>query len=627
MNKKQENLNPLSQGVAVLQKQIKLLGNKPGIYQMLNDKGEVLYIGKAHNLRKRVTNYTVPDRLTLRIQRMIAETRSLEVTITHTEAEALLLESNLIKKILPRYNILLRDDKSFPYIVITHNHPAPQLLKHRGAKTIPGSYYGPFLSGQAVNSTMMDLQRAFLLRSCSDNIYASRNRPCLLYQIKRCAAPCVQRISNEDYSLLVQQAQNFLSGKTVIIQEQLAKQMQEASAQLDFEAAAGFRDRLQALTQIQARQHIFVEGITEADVLGFYQQAGQSCIQVFLYRGGGNYGSRSYFPSHPAEASADEILSAFVGQFYADKLPPREILLSLSLKDQSLLQEALSSKAGYPVHFSVPKRGGKYKIIEHAEQNARESLQRRQSDVSLQTDMLQKLAARFNLPKVPARIEVYDNSHLMGTHAFGAMIAAGAEGFIKSSYRKFAIRTDDGTMGNDDYGMMRQVMRRRLKHDPSHLGDSNQNWPDLMLIDGGKGQIQAVNQVLEELGITSICLIGIAKGPDRHAGRERFFLVGQESFTLEPQDPLLYFLQRLRDEAHRFAIGAHRQRRQKQLYKSALDDIPGIGAKRKKLLLLHFGSAREVSRAGVADLQRIPGISQDIAKRVYSYFHDLAENK
>ena len=627
MNKKQENLNPLSQGVAVLQKQIKLLGNKPGIYQMLNDKGEVLYIGKAHNLRKRVTNYTVPDRLTLRIQRMIAETRSLEVTITHTEAEALLLESNLIKKILPRYNILLRDDKSFPYIVITHNHPAPQLLKHRGAKTIPGSYYGPFLSGQAVNSTVMDLQRAFLLRSCSDNIYASRNRPCLLYQIKRCAAPCVQRISNEDYSLLVQQAQNFLSGKTVIIQEQLAKQMQEASAQLDFEAAAGFRDRLQALTQIQARQHIFVEGITEADVLGFYQQAGQSCIQVFLYRGGGNYGSRSYFPSHPAEASADEILSAFVGQFYADKLPPREILLSLSLKDQSLLQEALSSKAGYPVHFSVPKRGGKYKIIEHAEQNARESLQRRQSDVSLQTDMLQKLAARFNLPKVPARIEVYDNSHLMGTHAFGAMIAAGAEGFIKSSYRKFAIRTDDGTMGNDDYGMMRQVIRRRLKCDPSPSTDATQNWPDLMLIDGGKGQLQAVNQVLEELGITSIFLIAIAKGPDRNAGRERFFLVGQEPFTLEPQDPLLYFLQRLRDEAHRFAIGAHRQRRQKQLYKSALDDIPGIGAKRKKLLLLHFGSAREVSRAGVEDLQRIPGISQDIAKRVYSYFHDLAENK
>ncbi|MBL0338662.1 MAG: excinuclease ABC subunit UvrC [Rhodospirillaceae bacterium] len=627
MNKKQENLNPLSQGIAVLQKQIKLLGNKPGIYQMLNDKGEVLYIGKAHNLRKRVTNYTVPDRLTLRIQRMIAETRSLEVTITHTEAEALLLESNLIKKILPRYNILLRDDKSFPYIVITHNHPAPQLLKHRGAKTIPGSYYGPFLSGQAVNSTVMDLQRAFLLRSCSDNIYASRNRPCLLYQIKRCAAPCVQRISNEDYSLLVQQAQNFLSGKTVIIQEQLAKQMQEASAQLDFEAAAGFRDRLQALTQIQARQHIFVEGITEADVLGFYQQAGQSCIQVFLYRGGGNYGSRSYFPSHPAEASADEILSAFVGQFYADKLPPREILLSLSLKDQSLLQEALSSKAGYPVHFSVPKRGGKYKIIEHAEQNARESLQRRQSDVSLQTDMLQKLAARFNLPKVPARIEVYDNSHLMGTHAFGAMIAAGAEGFIKSSYRKFAIRTDDGTMGNDDYGMMRQVIRRRLKCDPSPSTDATQNWPDLMLIDGGKGQLQAVNQVLEELGITSIFLIAIAKGPDRNAGRERFFLVGQEPFTLEPQDPLLYFLQRLRDEAHRFAIGAHRQRRQKQLYKSALDDIPGIGAKRKKLLLLHFGSAREVSRAGVEDLQRIPGISQDIAKRVYSYFHDLAENK
>ncbi len=571
MNKKQENLNPLSQGVAVLQKQIKLLGNNPGIYQMLNDKGEVLYIGKAHNLRKRVTNYTVPERLTLRIQRMIAETRSLEVTITHTEAEALLLESNLIKKILPRYNILLRDDKSFPYIVITHNHPAPQLLKHRGAKTIPGSYYGPFLS--------------------------------------------------------VQQAQNFLSGKTVIIQEQLAKQMQEASAQLDFEAAAGFRDRLQALTQIQARQHIFVEGITEADVLGFYHQAGQSCIQVFLYRGGGNYGSRSYFPSHHAEASADEILSAFVGQFYADKLPPREILLSLSLKDQSLLQEALSSKAGYPVHFSVPKRGEKHKIIKYAEQNARESLQRRQSDVSLQADMLQKLAARFNLPKVPARIEVYDNSHLMGTHAFGAMIAAGAEGFIKSSYRKFAIRTDDGTMGNDDYEMMRQVMRRRLKHDPSPSTDANQNWPDLMLIDGGKGQVQAVNQVLEELGITSICLIGIAKGPDRNAGRERFFLVGQEPLTLEPQDPLLYFLQRLRDEAHRFAIGAHRQRRQKQLYKSALDDIQGIGAKRKKLLLLHFGSAREVSRAGVADLQRIPGISQDIAKRVYSYFHDLAENK
>lgn len=623
MNEIRENINPLSQGIAVLQKQIKLLGNKPGIYQMLNDQGEVLYIGKANNLRKRVSNYTIPDRLTLRIQRMVSETRSLEVTITHTEAEALLLESNLIKKILPRYNILLRDDKSFPYIVITNNHPAPQLLKHRGIKNVPGNYYGPFLSGQAVNSTMVDLQRAFLLRSCSDTIYANRKRPCLLYQIKRCSAPCVQRVSNKDYSVLVQQAQNFLSGKTVIIQKQLAQQMQEASNELNFEAAASFRDRLQALTQIQSRQHIFVEGITEADVLGFYQKAGQSCVQVFLYRNGGNYGSRSYFPSHPAEASADEILSAFIGQFYADKMPPREILLSQPLKDEKILQEALTSKAGYQVHFSVPKRGKKYKIIEYAEQNALEALQRRQSDLSLQEDLLKKLASRFNLPKIPQKIEVYDNSHLMGTHAFGAMIAAGTEGFIKSSYRKFAIRSTDGTLGNDDYGMMRQVMHRRLKSDPSLAINAIPNWPDLMLIDGGKGQLQAVHQVLQELGITSISLIAIAKGPDRNAGRERFFLIDQEPFTLEPRDPLLYFLQRLRDEAHRFAIGAHRQRRQKQLYKSPLDEIPGIGAKRKKLLLLHFGSAREVSRAGIEDIQRIPGISQDIAKQIYSYFHDL----
>ncbi len=628
MEKKTDTINkhlsyhsqePSLVGVNILKQQLKTVDNKPGVYQMLNQTGDVLYVGKALNLRKRISNYTIIGRLPIRIQRMIAETRSLEIITTHTEAEALLLECNLIKKLRPRYNILLRDDKSFPYILITKHPTAPALTKHRGAKNIPGSYYGPFLSGQAVNSTLIDLQRAFLLRSCSDHVYANRSRPCLLYQIKRCAAPCVGKINTANYFSLVEQAQNFLTGKNVEIQNQLRMQMQQASEALNYEMAANYRDRLRALTHIQTQQHIFIDGLGDTDMLGFYQEGDQSCIQVFLYRNGANYGSKAYFPIHHHDVSAAEIVSAFISQFYSTQTPPPTILVSHPLPDREFLEKALSNKSNLKIKIISPKQGIKQKALEQAQENAKNSLLRRFADTASQKTLLHKLAEYFALPTVPNRIEVYDNSHLQGTNAFGAMIVAGPEGFMKNAYRKFAIRPDEITNTNDDYAMMRQVFRRRFKKD---LPQSDNNFPDLILVDGGKGQLQAVCTVLNELDINQISLIAIAKGPERNSGQETFFTTDQQELKLPKNDPLLHFLQRLRDEAHRFVIGAHRQGRQKQMYSSPLDEITGIGPKRKKALLLHFGSAKEVARAGIDDLQRIPGINLDTAKRIYSHFHD-----
>ncbi|HEU4825077.1 MAG TPA: excinuclease ABC subunit UvrC [Dongiaceae bacterium] len=653
----------LGQGLEVIRDRVKTLPAGPGVYRMINARGDVLYVGKARDLRKRVSSYTQIYRLDMRLQRMVAETATMEFVATHTEVEALLLEANLIKRYLPRYNVLLRDDKSFPYIAITGDHPVPQITKHRGARNRAGEYFGPFASAGAVNRTIVALQRAFLLRNCSDSMFAMRTRPCLQYQIKRCSAPCVQRISVEDYGELVRQARDFLTGQSREIQDRLVLEMRAASDALDFERAARLRDRIQALTQIQSRQDINLAGVEEADVIAAWQEGGQTCIQVFFFRNHGNYGNRAYFPSHDKSAELPDVLAAFMGQFYENKQPPRLILVSDEPAECALMAEALTVRAGARVEILAPQRGDKRKAVDHALLNAKEALARRAAESGTQQKLLRGIADLFGLDQPPKRIEVYDNSHISGTNPYGAMIVAGPDGFMKNQYRKFAIRPvtqtpapaqepaelgpagevradeaeseaeraavalDDASIKakiqpGDDYAMMRQVLTRRfsraIREDPERQGGT---WPDLVLIDGGLGQLSAALDVFRELGLDDVPVAAIAKGPDRNAGRERFFLPGRDPFLLDPRNPVLYFLQRLRDEAHRFVIGAHRAKRSAQIGKSELDQIAGIGAKRKKALLLHFGSARAVARAGLSDLCAVEGISETVARKVYDHFH------
>jgi excinuclease ABC subunit C len=591
---------------------------------MLDGRGEALYVGKAKNLKKRVTSYVNPSRQSERIARMVRMTRTLEIVTTHTEVEALLLEANLIKRLKPRYNIILRDDKSFPYILITGDSEWARITKHRGARKRPGEYFGPFASARAVNRTVNALQRAFPLRSCSDAIFAGRTRPCLQYQIKRCTAPCVGRIGAEDYAVLVDEARDFLAGKSDHIQRRLSEKMEASAATLDFETAAVYRDRIRALTNIQAHQDINVRNLVEADVIASHQQGGQTCIQVFFFRAGHNYGNRAYFPSHAKQVEEPEVLEAFVVQFYDNKPPPRLVLLSHEVAGQELIAEALGVRAGRRVRVVAPRRGVKRKLIRHAADNARDALERRLAASASQRRLLEGVAELFGLDGAPGRIEVYDNSHISGTNAVGALIVAGPEGLLKNAYRKFNIKREDLSPG-DDYGMLREVLTRRftrlMKEDETR--DKGQ-WPELVLIDGGAGQLSSAREVFDELGVDDIALAAIAKGPDRNAGRERLFVPGRPPFALDPRDPVLYFLQRLRDEAHRFAIGTHRAKRSAAIGKSALDEIAGVGARRKRALLHHFGSARGVAQAGLADLERVEGISGAMARTIYDHFHGEA---
>jgi excinuclease ABC subunit C len=627
----------IAAGTAVIREALKTMPAQPGVYRMLDRKGDGLYVGKARNLKSRVQNYAHPAGLSNRLRRMIAETAAVEVVVTHTEAEALLLECNMIKRLMPRYNVLLRDDKSFPFIHLSADHDFPRLTKYRGARTQEGNYFGPFASAGAVNRTLVTLQKAFLLRSCSDSIFAARTRPCLLHQIKRCSAPCVGRISREDYAALIEQARAFLSGRGDDIQQRLADEMQAVAAVLDFEAAALIRDRIRALSLVQGHQEIHVPGVVDADVIAAHQAGGQTCVQVFFFRGGQNWGNRAYFPSHDRQLSVEEVLTSFVGQFYDNRAKPPLVLLSHQLVEQELVAEALSLHGGH-VTLAMPRRGDKRRLVGRILDAAREALGRRLSESASQRQLLDGVAAAFSLGGPLDRIEVYDNSHIQGTNAVGAMIVAGPDGLVKNAYRKFTIRglaaEPDGSAaahsssasqalaGGDDYAMMREVLQRRfaraLKEDPER---DRGMWPDLVLIDGGLGQLTAAQGVFDELGIDNIAIGAIAKGPDRNAGRERFFLPGRAPFSLDPRDPVLYFLQRLRDEVHRFAIGTHRAKRTKALGRSPLDEIAGIGARRKRALLHHFGSARAVARAGLGELERVAGISQTIAKKVYDHFH------
>jgi excinuclease ABC subunit C len=623
---------------------VKRLPNGPGVYRMFGADEEVLYVGKARSLKKRVTSYTRLGGHTNRIARMIAKTRHMEFVTTRTETEALLLEANLIKRLRPRFNVLMRDDKSFPYIVVSGDHEAPAIMKHRGARSRKGQYFGPFASAGAVGRTINALQRAFLLRTCTDSVYESRTRPCLLHQIKRCAAPCTGEISIEGYAGLVAEASGFLSGKSSQIKQGMSRAMQEASDEMDFERAAIYRDRLAALSAIQSHQGINPQNTEEADVFAIHQEGGLTCIQVFFFRTGQNWGNRAYFPRADSSLEPQEVLGAFLAQFYDDKPAPRLILLPIALEDQVLLGEALSIKSERRVRILVPARGEKKDLVDHAVANAREALGRQLAETSSQGRLLKGLAETFGLPHPPRRIEIYDNSHIMGTAAVGAMVVAGPQGFVKNQYRKFNIKGTDITPG-DDFGMMREVMTRRFSRlkkehaegpqaavaaDPDmDTADAGADaadmpaWPDLVLVDGGKGQISAVRAILEDLGIADkVTTIGIAKGVDRDAGRERFIVEGRDSFSLPPRDPVLYFVQRLRDEAHRFAIGTHRAKRKKELVRNPLDEIAGIGTARKRALLHHFGTAKQVSRAALGDLLKVDGISETIAKLVYDHFHE-----
>ena len=622
-------------GRQAIQKALESMPAAPGVYRMLAHDSEVLYVGKAKNLKNRVRNYAHPSGLNTRTLRMIGETQAIEVITTHTEVEALLLESNLIKRLRPRYNILLRDDKSFPFIILTAGHEWPQLDKHRGARNRKGEYFGPFASATSVNRTLNTLQRAFPLRSCSDSIFAARTRPCLQYQIRRCAGPCVGRIEPEAYGELVAEAKKFLSGRSREVQDTLSRRMEAASADLAFETAAIYRDRLRALAHVQAHQGINVASVGEADVIAIHMDAGQSCIQVFFFRSGQNWGNRAYFPAHGKERTAAEVLSAFIGQFYDDKSPPREILLNLWPENHELIAEALSIKAERKVRLHRPKRGQRQKLVSHAETNAREALSRRLAESASQRRLLEAVADLFVLDGPPQRIEVYDNSHIMGTDPIGAMIVSGPEGVQKNAYRKFNIKDKELTPG-DDYGMMREVLHRRfsrlLKAQDTAVGKAHEaahdddvriagEWPDLVLIDGGLGHLTAAREVFADLGITGVALAAIAKGRDRNAGLERIFLPNRSEFSLQPRSPVLYFLQRLRDEAHRFAIGTHRARRAKRLDHSALDSIPGVGPRRKRALLNRFGSTRAVESAGLTDLESVEGISKSVARKIYDFFH------
>jgi excinuclease ABC subunit C len=598
----------------------------------------VLYVGKAKSIRKRVAAYARPTGHDSRISRMIAATATLEFVTTKTETEALLLEANLIKRLRPRFNVLLRDDKSFPYILITTDHWAPQILKHRGARTRPGHYYGPFASAGAVNRTINALERAFLVRSCSDSYFEARTRPCLLYQIKRCSAPCTREIDFAGYSELVREANEFLSGRSRSVQKELALEMDKASTELDFERAAIYRDRLSALSAIQSHQGINPRSIEEADVFAVHQAGGYSCVEVFFFRTGQNWGNRAYFPKADRAIGADEVLGAFLAQFYDDKPPPRLILVSHEFEERALLSEALGIKAGRKIEVGAPKRGERKELVQHAMINAREALARKLAETSSQQKLLRELTETFALPGAPRRIEVYDNSHISGTNAVGAMIVAGPEGFRKNQYRKFNIRSAELSPG-DDYGMMREVLQRRFKrllaeNPPTVIDgvlsaifkgdDEDQPWPDLVLIDGGQGQLNAAQDTLNTLGITNVPIVAIAKGPDRDAGRESFFMAGREPFKLPPRDPLLYFIERLRDEAHRFAVGSHRARRKKDIREAGLQEIPGIGPTRKRALLRHFGTVKAIERASLPDLAQVPGINAETARKIYEFFHEQA---
>ena len=684
----------MANGVAVLRAALKNVPSGAGVYRMLDRKGDAIYVGKARNLKARVQNYTHPLGLANRTRRMVADTAALEIVETQTEAEALLLECNMIKRLLPRFNVLLRDDKSFPLIHITAGQEYPQLTKHRGARADDGVYFGPFASAGAVNRTLITLQKAFLLRSCSDSVFNNRTRPCLLFQIKRCSAPCVGRIAPPDYAALIDEAKGFLNGRSADVQAQLAVEMETASAALDFEAAAMLRDRIRALSMVQGHQDIYVPGIDDADVIAAYQAGGHTCVQVFFFRGGQNWGNRAYFPSHDRQLPVEDVLTSFVGQFYDNRPKPPLVLLSHRLVEQALVAEALSL-GGHKVALAVPQRGDKKKLVDRIVATAREALGRRLAESSTQRQLLDGVAAALGLPGPLNRIEVYDNSHIQGANAVGAMIVAGPDGLMKNQYRKFTIRgernaslrlgcrrwavafnalslpsgggsggvmarwrsfgegevgavldhspppalphraplrprggeedaREPGGIGGDDYAMMREVLHRRfaraLKEDPERASGV---WPDLVLIDGGLGQLGVAQGVLDELGIADVAIVGIAKGPDRNAGRERFFMPGKPSFSLEPRDPVLYFLQRLRDEAHRFAIGTHRARRASAISRSPLDEIAGIGVRRKQALLHHFGSARSIARAGLAEIERVPGISKAVAKKVYDHFHGV----
>ena len=662
---------PLAAGVAAIQRYAKLSPKGPGVYRMIDTKGEVLYVGKAKSIRKRIVSYARQAGHTARIMRMIVATASMEFVTTATETEALLLEANLIKRLRPRFNVLMRDDKSFPYIVITAGETPPMIAKHRGARSKPGDYYGPFASAQAVHRTITALERAFLIRSCTDTVYVSRTRPCLLHQIKRCSAPCTGEISHTDYAELVREAKSFLSGKSRAVKDELAGEMEKASAALDFERAAVYRDRLAALSAIQARQGVNPRGVEEADVFAVHQQAGYSCVEVFFFRTGQNWGNRAYFPRADRSLEPGEVLGAFLAQFYDDKPPPRCIFLSHEIEDRALLSEALTLKNNRKVEISLPQRGEKKELVDHAAANAREALGRKLAETQSQQNLLNGLAETFGLRKAPRRIEVYDNSHIQGSNAVGAMIVAGPEGFRKNQYRKFNIRSESLTPG-DDFGMMREVLTRRFKRllseaprepqaldspipppergrsddevvrggvaeidptpalraDPPLSGEGEEGedspWPDLLLIDGGLGQLNAARETLAGLGVTDVPLVGIAKGPERDAGRETFFVPGRDPVKLKPRDPVLYFVQRLRDEAHRFAVGSHRQKRKKDIREAGLQEIPGIGPTRKRALLRHFGTLKAIERASVADLEHVSGINVETARKIYDFFHETA---
>ncbi|HEX5507627.1 MAG TPA: excinuclease ABC subunit UvrC [Pseudolabrys sp.] len=659
----------LAAGLAAIARDAKHAPRSPGVYRMIDAKGDVLYVGKAKSIRKRIASYTRPTGHDSRITRMIAATASIEFVTTATETEALLLEANLIKRLRPRFNVLLRDDKSFPYILITSDHWAPQILKHRGARSRPGHYYGPFANAGAVNRTINALQRAFLLRSCSDSFFEARTRPCLLYQIKRCSAPCTREIDFAGYSELVREANAFLSGRSRSVQQELAVEMDTASAATDFERAAIYRDRLAALSAIQSHQGINPRSVEEADVFAVHQEGGFSCVEVFFFRTGQNWGNRAYFPKADRALGPGEVLGAFLAQFYDDKPPPRCVLVTHDFEERALLAEALCTKVGHKVDIAVPQRGERKELVTHALANAREALARKLADNSSQQRLLNALSETFSLPRAPRRIEVYDNSHIAGTNPVGAMIVAGPEGFRKNQYRKFNIRSAELTPG-DDYGMMREVLQRRFKRlmeenpraasvpssfearlgrapqddgtgaavdrhpevlaqraskDDSPDGEDLESpWPDLVLIDGGRGQLRVAEETLAGLGITHVPLVAIAKGPDRDAGRETFFMPARDPFKLPPRDPLLYFVQRLRDEAHRFAIGSHRARRKKDVREAGLQEIPGIGPTRKRALLRHFGTLKAIERASLPDLANVPGINAETARKIYDFFHERA---
>ena len=615
---------PTLTGHALIQQYLKTLDSSPGVYRMLDEKGAVLYVGKARNLKARVSSYARPTGHSGRIARMIDATRTMMFLTTRTETEALLLEQNLIKQLKPRYNVLLRDDKSFPNILVAKDHSFPQIKKHRGKKAEGGNYYGPFASAGAVNRTLNQLQKVFLLRNCSDSTFESRTRPCLLYQIKRCSAPCVGYIDEKGYAGLVRDAERFLQGKSTNVQSQLAGEMETASAALEFERAAALRDRIRALTQIQGVQGINPRGVAEADVIALHMDGGQACVQVFFIRANQNWGNRDYYPRTGSGAGAAEVLQAFIAQFYDGKEPPRQLILSDAIEDEDLLVEALSAAAGRKVEILVPQRGEKAELVAGALRNARESLARKMSETATQAKLLSGLADAFGLDVPPERIEVYDNSHISGTNAVGGMIVAGRDGFLKSQYRKFNIKGEELTPG-DDFGMMKEVLSRRfkrlLKEDPDRQSGM---WPDLLLIDGGAGQVSVVHEIMAELGVEDVAMIGVAKGVDRDAGKEEFHRIGGRPFALRHNDPVLYFVQRMRDEAHRFAIGAHRAKRSKAVGATPLDDVPGVGSTRKRALLAHFGSAKAVARADLSDLKAVEGISETLAEKIYDYFHDKA---